>query len=170
MNGRVRLIAVAVVAIVGCATPYQRQGFTGGFDEYPLAADTYTITFKGNAYTSADRVQMYLHFRCAELTLETGYNSFVVVEKENQDRTGQFKTQGQSTTTTTGTASVYGNTAYGSSQSHTTHTPGQTFNYKKAGRAATIRMYRGAKPEGAFDAREVVRLLGPRVGVAGGSP
>jgi hypothetical protein len=160
-----RLILLALTtSLVACATPYQRQGATGGFDEFPMDADTYTVTFKGNGYTSKEKVQMYLHYRCAELTLETGHDSFAILETENKDRHGQFQRQGHSTTTTTGSATAYGNTAYGSATSHTTYTPGQTISYTMPEKSATIRMFRGPKPEGAFDAREVMRMLGPRIG------
>jgi hypothetical protein len=154
-----------LAAAAGCYTPYQRMGFRGGYDEYPLDADTYVVSAQGNGYTSSERVGMYVHYRCAELAVETGHDFFGLLASENLDSTGQFTTQGHSSTSTTGHVSVYGNTAYGTARSHTTYTPGQTMTFVKPGRSATIRLISGERPEGAFDAREVMQLLGPRIGV-----
>ncbi len=159
---KVWLVATAI-AMAACATPYQRQGFRGGFSDYPMDADTYVVTFKGNGYTSRERVQMYLHYRCAELTLDTGHDSFIVIDGQNADHTAQWVTPGHATTTTTGSVTSYGGTAYGSAQSQTTYTPPTTTTIVKPGHSVTIRMLNGPRPDGAFDARSVVRLLGPRV-------
>lgn len=160
---RLGLLVVLVVG-AGCVTPYQRQGFAGGYSEYPLDSRTYVVSFGGNGFTSVQTVRMYLHYRCAELTLETGNDYFEVLGAENLDWTGEYRTAGHAYTTTTGNVSVYGNTAYGSAQSHTRYTPGQTTTIVKPGRSATIRMFRGERPEGTFDAREVIQMLGPQVG------
>jgi hypothetical protein len=63
-----------LAAAAGCYTPYQRMGFRGGYDEYPLDADTYVVSAQGNGYTSSERVGMYVHYRCAELAVETGHD------------------------------------------------------------------------------------------------
>jgi hypothetical protein len=42
---------VCIASLVGCATGYQAQGFTGGFDETQLSPNVYRVTFKGNGYT-----------------------------------------------------------------------------------------------------------------------
>lgn len=159
---------ISVVTVAGCigATPYQRRGSNGGFEDFPKDAVTYVVTFEGNSETSGELVQMYLHYRCAELTVETGHDFFVVLEEENRDRTGQWQTPGYATTT--GSVSGVGRTAYVEHQ--TTYVPGQTGTYVEPGRSAKIRLSSGTKPEGAFDAREVMRLLGPRIGVASPAP
>jgi hypothetical protein len=158
-----RLCAFALLAVVACATPYQQQGARGGFSEYPMDEDTYVVTFKGNGYTARDRVEMYLHFRCAELTLETGHDSFAIIQGRNADRRAAWTTPGHATTNTTATVTGVGNTSYGSSQSTTTYTPPTTTVITKPGHSVVIRMFKGEKPEGAFDARSVVSLLGSRI-------
>jgi hypothetical protein len=164
MNHRLAAALMMAALVIGaCATPYQRHGLTGGFSEYPLDDDTYVVTFKGNGFTSRDRVRMYLHHRCAELTLETGHDAFAVIDGQSVDRTAQWVNPGHATTTTTGSVTSYGNTAYGSAQSQTTYSPPTSTTIVKPGHSVTIRMFNGAKPDGAFDARSVLRLLAPRV-------
>ncbi len=155
--------AAVLLVLVACATPYQRQGMRGGFSDYPLDVDTYVVTFKGNGYTSRERVEMFVHYRCAELTLETGHDSFIVVDGRNADRLAAWTTPGQATTTTNATVTGYGNAAYGSAQSTTTYTPPTTTVIRKPGQSVTVRMFKGEKPDGAFDAKSVVNLLGSRV-------
>ena len=66
----------------GCIpTPYQRDGTGGGYAEFKMAADTYRVTFTGNRSTPHRKILNYLSYRCAELTLVQGYNSFVFTEK-----------------------------------------------------------------------------------------
>ena len=73
--------AVVLTALLGCATPYQRQGFTGGYSERPLNDRSYVVAFDGNGYTSRSRVQEYLLRRCAELTIAQGYSYFIVLDE-----------------------------------------------------------------------------------------
>lgn len=72
-----------------CATPYQSGGMMGGYSESQLNNDTYKVSFTGNAYTSLNKVQNYLLYRCAQLTLGKGYKYFVILT-ENVDDTGSI--------------------------------------------------------------------------------
>lgn len=81
--------AAALVALAGgCAspTPYQplssASRTAGGYSDQRLAEDRYRVTFAGNALTSRERVESYLLFRAAELTLEQGYDWFLVIDRE----------------------------------------------------------------------------------------
>lgn len=87
------LAAVAiVVSVAACttATPYQPYrpefagGVHGGFSEQRLAPNRYVVRFHGNELTSRDRVEGYLLYRAAELTLQNGYDWFVVVERQTE--------------------------------------------------------------------------------------
>jgi len=138
---RSRIAGVTCVLLVACATPYQRADLMGGFDETPFDEDRWLVSFYGNAYTTPDNVRTYLHYRCAELTLEKGYTSFLVVEGEQADSASVWTTVSANSTT-----------AFGSSQIIT-----------HPGRQVVIKMFKGEKPAGAYDAAGVLRLLGPRV-------
>ena len=75
----VALVLGCAIALGGCATRYQPQSFTGGYDEVRLNETTYQITVKGNGYTSAERARDLALLRAADLTLGAGFDRFVVV-------------------------------------------------------------------------------------------
>ena len=80
-----------VMLMAGCATvnaPYHpaELGVHGsdGYSERPLAPDRYRVTFAGDEFTARDKVEGYLLYRSAELTLQQGYDWFRVVERETE--------------------------------------------------------------------------------------
>src|SRR5690242_7138359 len=88
---RLRIIAAVagVAGLAACATPtpYQPLGAgnsraSGGFAEQRVAPDLYLVSFTGNTLTSRQRVESYLLFRAAELTLQNGYDSFTIVDRQ----------------------------------------------------------------------------------------
>ena len=82
-------LALAAATLTGCmtATPYQPYipeggpGTHGGFSEQRIAADRFVVRFHGNEMTSRDRVEGYLLYRAAELTLQNGGDWFVPVNR-----------------------------------------------------------------------------------------
>ena len=85
------LLGAAALGLAACATstPYApaeaNKGY--GFTDQKIEDDRYRITFRGNAQTSRDAVETYLLLRAAELTLENGYDHFVVVEDDTDKST-----------------------------------------------------------------------------------
>jgi hypothetical protein len=79
MKRIVGLLLLGVVALVGCATSYQRMGTTGGYSENRVDANTFLVEFRGNGYTPRQSVETYLLHRCAEVTAEAGYDYFVII-------------------------------------------------------------------------------------------
>jgi hypothetical protein len=79
--------AALVTALMGCtsATPYQPQvagqRVAGGYSEERLAEDRYRVNFAGNSLTSRDRVEGYLLYRAAELTVQAGYDWFLIIDR-----------------------------------------------------------------------------------------
>jgi TonB family protein len=75
---RVNRIALSLAAIwlTGCATAYQRHGITGGYTEKKINDSAYIVTFNGNGFADGERVYHFWLFRCAELTLQSGYDLF----------------------------------------------------------------------------------------------
>lgn len=83
------LLAAALAAgLSACATatPYQPnlrgQATTGGFSEIRVEDDRWRVNFAGNSLTSRERVETYLLYRAAELTLEQGFDTFRTVERD----------------------------------------------------------------------------------------
>ncbi len=165
-----RIVSFAGIALTlaagACATKYQPVGFTGGYSHVQIDANTYKVSFRGNAYTLRDRVETYLMYRCAELTAEAGYDYFVIVSGGTDTQHGVVTTPGTYTSTTTGSATAYGNTAYGSATTTGTYTPGQSFVITKYGGTAMIRVFKGEKAAdnpNAFVAKEVLQYLNPNI-------
>lgn len=88
----VAAILAGAVALAACATatPYQPnirgQAVSGGYSEFRVDAARYRVTFAGNTLTSRDTVERYLLFRAAELTVQSGHDWFLIVDRET-DRT-----------------------------------------------------------------------------------
>jgi hypothetical protein len=96
-----KVLAVAMVAaattLAACSsgpTPYQpAAGYDRGYSEQKIESDRYRISFKGNSMTERDTVENYLLFRAAELTLQSGYDSFTIVERDT-DKDSRIRSTG----------------------------------------------------------------------------
>jgi len=139
--------------LTGCATPYKSDGFMGGFSDTQLAPDVFRITFRGNAYTSAERAQDFAMLRAADLALQREFKFFAIVDESSSTAVSTFTTPGSAQTT--GSAYVYGGSGsyYGTYQGHTTLIPPQTYFMYKPHAGLLVRCFTD-KPEGiyAFDA------------------
>ena len=170
------LIAASAALVLGAcatATPYQPQGYggvRGGYAEQRLEDNRYRVTFAGNSVTSRDIVEMSLLLRSAELTVQNGYDWFSTVNRATDRDTRYF------TMPDPFYASRYGPywDPYWRFQrrgywSRWDPFWGNDFDVQQVDRyeaSAEILMGRGAKPAddpNAFDAREVIQNLGPRV-------
>ena len=157
---------VMAIALAGCATPYQKNGFRGGYSDVQLDSNTFNVEFRGNGYTRRQTVEIYLLYRCAQLTAEAGYDYFVVVGRDVDAKNQLFATAGNYTSNTTGNASFYGNTAYGAATTTGTYNPPQIFSITKYGGTTTIKAFKGSKPDdnpNAYDAQELLRYLGSKI-------
>ena len=113
-------IALVVLVLQGCATPYQKDGFKGGFSETQLDENVFNVSFKGNGNTGRERVSDFTLLRSAELATQSGYNYFVVIASENYR-----------------------------SYSMSTASDGQTYNISKPNSSNTIVCFKD-KPENGF--------------------
>jgi hypothetical protein len=86
---RTLLAAVALAsttALGACSsgpTPYQAAaGYDRGYTEQKLEDTRYRIAFKGNSLTDRETVENYMLYRAAELTLQSGYDTFTIVNRD----------------------------------------------------------------------------------------
>lgn len=86
-------LAVTAFLFSACSTtstPYQplsaSSRVAGGFSDTRVAEGHYLVTFAGNTLTSRETVESYLLYRAAELTLEQGYDWFVINDREVEHR------------------------------------------------------------------------------------
>ncbi len=93
-------LAFITMLMVGCATGYQKKGFTGGFSETQLAENVFRVAFKGNQYTSRERTADFTLLRSAEVAVENGFKYFVIVKSKERTKTRSYT--GPTTAQTTG--------------------------------------------------------------------
>lgn len=130
------LIMVLVLSFVsGCATSYHKAGFRGrGYQDIQLQTDEFQVSFAGNVKLSQAKARQYALRRAAELTIEHGFDYFVVTSE------GSFAKNFVSGSAYNGNGSVIGGS--------------------KPEAVITIKCGKGAKPEGvsgAYDARELLK-------------
>ena len=143
-----------VVFMTSCATPYQSEGFEGGFSETQLDVNVFNVSFRGNSYTPPEQAADYTLLRSAELALMNGYNYFIVIKSGTTTKQSSYTTP----TYTTGSASGYGNYAYGTA----TTTGGQTYYSSKPTSSNTIVCFK-EKPEGfSFNANFIEKSIKER--------
>jgi len=82
-------LALSLAALTGCmtATPYQPYipeggpGTHGGYSEQMIAPDRYRVVFHGNELASRERVEGYLLYHAAELTVSNGFDWFKMEQR-----------------------------------------------------------------------------------------
>ena len=76
------------------STPYQPnirgQATAGGFSEVRLEPDRSRVTFAGNSLTTRETVEGYLLFRASELTVQTGYDWFDIVDRDTDKKVSTY--------------------------------------------------------------------------------
>jgi hypothetical protein len=82
-SARMAPVAAIVALLAGCATAYEPDSFSGGFSEIQINPDTWSVRFGGNGYTTAETVQTYWLYHCAEFTLAHGYQGFRILTPMN---------------------------------------------------------------------------------------
>ena len=192
-QGTIRaVLAAAALALSACvtATPYQSlapgHAAAGGFSDTRLAADRFSVTFRGNSLTSRETVETYLLYRAAELTVEQGGDWFVMVDRQvTRDRQTYalhdpfYDRPGYAYGSWRPSWRYYG----GPGRMWRSWDPfdrdpfwGDTVDLQTIERfeaSAEIVIHRGAKTSDeprAFDAREVIARLGPNIVRAPAAP
>lgn len=82
---KVLAIVFLMCSLSGCSTPYQaHSAMSGGYSEIQLDPNTVRVAFRGNGYTERGVVESYLIYRAAEVTVNHGFDWFVVTEREGE--------------------------------------------------------------------------------------
>ncbi len=178
MSMKLILSGAAALALAACATstpyaPAEREGGYG-FAEQRIEDNRYRVTFRGNSSTSREAVENFLLFRAAELTVENGYDHFIVVENDTETRRS-FSTSGAAF----GGPAFFGRYGYGFPGRYyafpyyaygfgwgAPYYDSYTREITRYSAVAFITMHRGEKPMDnpqAFDARDVMTNLRPIV-------
>lgn len=139
------------LALAACATatPYQPARDGQGYSEQRLESNRYKILFAGNSITPRQTVENYLLYRSAEVTLQNGYDYFVIADTATDAQT-QY-----SQTFSGGFGSYFWGPYYGPGFGVNSGTSIPRTEYEAQ---ANILVFKGAKPLNdvkAFNAREI---------------
>lgn len=94
------ILSIFVLAFAsGCAT-YTEGGVFGGFNDTPLARDTYRIQSYGNAYTTRQSTNAIALVRAADLAAANGYDRFMILDYDEWVRSEYYTTPATITTNT----------------------------------------------------------------------
>jgi hypothetical protein len=80
------LIFLLPLMTLACTTPYQKLGKRGGYSEQRISENVYLVSFQGNTRTKDEVVYKNFLRRCAELTLEKGYQYFNILKTEDKTK------------------------------------------------------------------------------------
>ncbi len=155
------------IILMGCATSYQKMGFSGGFDEIQLAENVWKVHFAGNGYTGRNRAEEMTLLRSADLTTQNGYRFFILASSNSANEYSTYTTP----TTSTTTASAYGSGGYVYGTANTTTYGGQTHIVSKPSTTNTVVMFK-EKPHVngvVYDANFLCITLGKKLTVSCGT-
>ncbi len=100
---------IPIILLSACATSYQSNGLTGGFEDTELSPGYYRITFRGNGVTSREKVNEFALLRASDLMLSRGCKSFQVLNGKDTVNTSYVDLP--RTTSTNANVYAYGNYA-----------------------------------------------------------
>ena len=178
LHATLPLALLMVTAACTTATPYQPEGrpgsTSGGYSDQQIEANRYRVRFSGNSMTARDTVETYLLYRAAELTVDRGYDWFAMADRATEKRSRTYVDQ----PFRSGPYGYWGPywSYYGRGFGWRAWDPfwGDPFwdrdidvrTIDRYEATAEIVVGRGRKPSDnlrAFDAREVMANLGPRI-------
>lgn len=91
-------VASGALLLTGCMTetPFRPATGTGfnrtGFSERQVEGDRWLVTFAGNTVTDRDTVERYLLYRAAQLTVQNGFDTFVMVQRDTDRQARTYST------------------------------------------------------------------------------
>lgn len=140
-----------LIFLSGCATGYHPDGFGGGYSEVKYSRDTAKITFRGNGYTSSNKVQDYVLLRAADYTVLNKYDYFYILNSSG-DKTNQL------------VQTSSGQIQYNQFSNTATYSGPTYMNVSKSTESLLIKMSH-ENGSGALDAKELRKNLSNSLGV-----
>ena len=175
----------ALVFVSGCAS-YVEGGAFSGFNDTPLARDTYRIQSYGHEFSTRQVTNAVALVRAAELTATNGYDRFIVLDYDEWTKSEYYTTPATITTNTdvsalartrtsascSGWSTVYcgGNSTTnitGNSTSTTTMKPAQTHEIQMPRTDMVVKFVAFGSPESdtALLVHDVIARFGKAAGL-----
>lgn len=174
------LLSMLPVLLTSCQTTYNETGDYGGFPhggytDSRINGNTAIVNFSANILTRQKDVESYLLYRCAKVTLENGYDYFVVVSTSSSPTNVTVNEEVVNHTETnppTMHRTYYQSTrikSYAVSNTNTqqfyqAHSPNSS--QEAHGAVSVIKMYQGRPPgmPNAYNANDIIAHIGPALG------
>lgn len=92
----IALLLAGSAVLASCATPTPYQPAVGagqyrnGYTDQQIDNDRFQVSFSGNSLTSRETVERYLLYRAAELTLQKGFDNFILVSKDTETKSETY--------------------------------------------------------------------------------
>ncbi len=94
MRGAAAVLCLAAIVLAACnpPTPYRQAGPpspyrpSNGFSDVALVPGRYQVSFKGNWVTPQAVVEDYMLLRAAEITLDSGNDWFLVLDRHTHEQ------------------------------------------------------------------------------------
>lgn len=83
----VSVVVAAFLTACATATPYQPEERGFGYSERRIEDNRFRVRFTGNDATDRDRVESYLLYRAAELTVQHGGTHFLIADTDTEAST-----------------------------------------------------------------------------------
>lgn len=93
-------LAASTTLVAACATETAYRPATGtgfyrtGYSDTRIEPNRFRVTFGGNSVTDRNVVERYLLFRSAQLTIENGYDYFVMADRDSDRQSQTYSTPG----------------------------------------------------------------------------
>lgn len=155
-------LAALLLGLGGCATTPVYQAANGsnfGYLDQKIEDDHYRISYNGDASTPRATVENFLLYRMSEVTLEQGFDYFIVIDSDTECHTKYIETvDGEPCHYYRPYGAAFPYHGYGYICDSTT----RTYESKRYEAVAFISLFNGEKPSDnafAFDARTVASNL-----------
>lgn len=158
------VVITLLLTLAACATPYGKYGIAGGYTDKRIDGNTFSISVDANGYTDQQTTSMHAMYRAAELTVENAFDYFVIASGAANSTGMAMVIPGSSTS--------YGHISGNTATVRTYSTPTTVVPVVFPNSSLIIKTFKGAKPTqlaNAYDARELMRYLGPQIGVSSNS-
>ena len=123
------LLLVLTFLFNGCTTTYGPRSSMGGYEEKEVEKNMLKVSFYGNQHTTKEKVTQLLLYRCAEVTQESGFDTFVVLQDKSYEDKKIFKPTGTNPVKTVVSESVGVRTVVVPDFNRTTETTNMTGVY-----------------------------------------
>lgn len=175
-----RLCLIFVISsIVGSCAEYHPVGDYGGFphggySDSRMNANTAVVSYAGGPLTGQGTADNYRLYRCAKVTLENGYDYFIVTSSSSSPVNMNVQTNVSYNqyvtdppklyTTFPRTETYHSYSVYGTATQNRQPCQGQGCTIGSQGSVAVIKMFKGVAPASvpnAYNAADIVAHYGP---------